>query len=414
MPSLLRTHIRKYLKRNGSKSKLEEQIQEKSSLKTNKFIYLLMAGHGATDINQGAFPALLPFLVRQHSLSFSAAGGLALALTGVSSIIQPLWGYFADKIRNPQTINLGIILACLGFLALRIATSYPVMLTCVLICGIGVAIFHPEGARMVNCIAKANKGTAMGIFIFGGTFGFSAGSVLIALAVPAFGLNGLFFLIIPGAIVVTLFIYNKRQLQTFSDVEYTTRTDKTAVKLKNNWKGFSILIFVLSLNSIVNYGLIIFIPLFWVNVVGQSEAVAGIAVGVLSALGAISTYLGGKFSDKVGFRNMIIIGSMLYAPAVVFASMSISTLLAAIAIIPLGFTINLSRSSAVSLGQKYLPNNVGLSSGVTLGLIISFGGIAAPFLGLIGDNHGLVAAMMTLAAISCAVALLSFLIPKEK
>jgi len=373
-----------------------------------------MAGHGATDINQGAFPALLPFLVRYHSLSFSAAGGLALALAGVSSIIQPLWGYFADKVRNPQTINLGIILACLGFFALRFATSYPVLLTCVLICGIGVAIFHPEGARMVNCVAKENKGTAMGIFIFGGTIGFSAGSVLTALAVPAFGLNGLLILMVPGVIVATLFRYNKKPLQAFSDLEYTTRTDKTAVKQKNNWKRFFMLTFILSLMSIVNYGLIIFIPLFWVNVIGQSETVAGITVGVLTALGSLSTYMGGKFSDKVGFRNMIIIGSMLYAPSVIFASIATSAFLAAIAIIPLGLTINLARSSVVSLGQKYLPNNVGLSSGVTLGLIISFGGLAAPFLGLIGDNHGLVAAMMTLAAISCAVALLSLLIPKEK
>ena len=391
-----------------------DQNQDNSYLKIRKYIFLLMAGHGATDINQGAFPALLPFLVRQHSLSFSAAGGLALALTGVSSIIQPLWGFFADKIRNPQTINLGIILACLGFLALRIATSYPVMLISVFVCGIGIAIFHPEGARMVNCIAKESKGTAMGVFILGGTIGFSAGSVLIALAVPVFGLNGLFLLSIPGLLVVTLFRYNKKQLQAFSDLEYTTRTDESAVKLKSNWKGFFILTFILSLNSIVNYGLIIFIPLFWVNVVGQTEAIAAIAVGVLSALGGVSTYLGGKFSDKVGFRNMIIIGSMLYAPTVIFASISTSTFLAAIALIPLGLTINLGRSATVSLGQKYLPNNVGLSSGVTLGFIISFGGFAAPFLGLIGDHHGLVAAMMTLAAISCAAALFSLLIPKEK
>jgi len=373
-----------------------------------------MAGHGATDINQGAFPALLPFLVRQHGLSFSAAGGLALALTGVSSIVQPLWGYFADKIRNPQTINLGIALACLGFIALRIAMSYPVMLACVLISGIGVAIFHPEGARMVNCVATTNKGTAMGVFLLGGTIGFSAGSVLVAIAVSAFGLNGLFFLLIPCALVVALFRYYKKPLQTFSDLEYATRTDKTAVKLKSNWKGFFILTFILSLNSIVNYGLIIFIPLFWVNVIGQSEAVAGVGIGVLTAIGSVSTYFGGKLSDKIGFRNMIILGSMLYAPAVVFTSLAKTTILAAIAIIPLGLTINLSRSSAVALGQKYLPNNVGLSSGVTLGLIISFGGLAAPFLGLIGDNHGLAAAMMTLAAISCTVAFLSLLIPREK
>ena len=393
---------------------MDEQIQENSPKKINPFVFLLMTSHAATDANQGALPAVLPFLVRQHGLSFTAAGGLMLALTGVSSIIQPLWGYFSDKVRNPQVMSFGIVLACLGFAMLGIATSYPVMFICILLSGIGIAIFHPEGARMVNCIAQANKGTSMGLFIFGGTAGFSSGAMLVALFVPIFGLRGLFFLLIPGAIVVALLRYHKTTLKAFSDLEYEARTNKNAEAAKNNWKGFFALIFIISLISVINYGLTTFIPLFWVNVVGQSEAVAGIGIGVLAAIGSISTFLGGKLSDKVGFRNMIVLGSMLYAPSVIFVSNATSTILAAIAIIPLGLTINLSRSSAVSLGQKFLPNNVGLSSGITLGLIISFGGLTSPFLGAIGDRYGLQVVFLILAITSCIVALLSWLIPNEK
>jgi FSR family fosmidomycin resistance protein-like MFS transporter len=203
-------------------------------------------------------------------------------------------------------------------------------------------------------------------------------------------------------------------LQDFSDFEHTSRIEKTAEMRKSNIKGFVILSILLSLGSIINYGLLAFIPLFWVNIVGQSEAVAGMVVGFLTAIGAFSTYLGGKLSDSFGFRNIIILGFMLYSPSIWFASIARSAVLAAIAIIPLGLTINLSRSPGVALGQKYLPNNVGLSSGITLGATISFGGLASPFLGLIGDRYGLITVVIVMAVLSSVTALLSLLIPKEK
>jgi FSR family fosmidomycin resistance protein-like MFS transporter len=49
------------------------------------------------------------------------------------------------------------------------------------------------------------------------------------------------------------------------------------------------------------------------------------------------------------------------------------------------------------LGQEYLPNRVGLASGVTMGLAFSFGGILMPALGWVADHHGLQAAIYLVA-----------------
>ena len=393
---------------------MTDKKQDNSYLKVRKYIFLIMAGHTATDINQGALPATLPFLVRQYGLSYSAAGGLMLALTGVSSIIQPLLGYLSDKIGNPQVMSIGVIFAGLGFSALGLATSYPIMFICVLICGIGVALFHPEGGRMANCIAQTSKGTAMGTFVLGGSIGFTAGAVLIALIVPLLGLRGLLLFIIPGVIVVILLVYNRKTLKTFSDVEYKKRTDEFAEKKENNWRGFILLAIIILLESVANYGLMTFIPLFWVNVIGQSETAAGIALGVMLAIGAVSTYVGGKLSDKIGFRTMIILGSFIYAPAILFAGLSTNVITASIAILLVGATLNLIRSPAVALGQRYLPNHVGMATGITLGLAVSFGGIASPILGAIGDRHGLATVILVLAALAGTIAFLSLLIQREQ
>jgi FSR family fosmidomycin resistance protein-like MFS transporter len=56
---------------------------------TNRQIGLLSVGHLVTDINQGALPAMLPFFIAAHDLSYTAAAGIVFAANMTSSIVQP-------------------------------------------------------------------------------------------------------------------------------------------------------------------------------------------------------------------------------------------------------------------------------------------------------------------------------------
>lgn len=378
-----------------------------------KYILLLMAGHIVTDINQGALPAVLPFLVLQHGLSFAAAGGLMLALTSVSSVIQPFLGHLSDKMGNPQIMSLGILIAGGGFAALGVVASYPVMFLCVLISGVGVALFHPEGGRMVNCVAKTGKGEAMGTFSLGGNIGFTIGPLLVAALVPILGIRGLLFFLVPPAAMALRLQYYKKDLKAFSDKEYEERNCDDSCGRQDDWKGFFILSVIILADSIVDYGLVAFIPLFWVNILSQSEAMSSVMLAVMTALGATSTYIGGRMADRFGFRKIIIFGSFLSVPMILLVGLSTNVIPAIIAVLLLGLTSDLIQSPSVALGQNYLPNHVGLASGITLGLAVSVGGIASPVLGWIGDQHGLAVVIMTLAAVGGLIALFSLFIPKE-
>ena len=53
----------------------------------------------------------------------------------------------------------------------------------------------------------------------------------------------------------------------------------------------------------------------------------------------------------------------------------------------------------VTLGQDYLPRHVGTASGVTLGLAVSVGGLAAPVIGALADGIGLQYALLPLIAL---------------
>ena len=63
------------------------------------------------------------------------------------------------------------------------------------------------------------------------------------------------------------------------------------------------------------------------------------------------------------------------------------------------------------LGQEYLPNRVGLASGVTLGLAVSVGGMCAPLLGRLGDRYGMGLVVAILLGMLVLAAAQTFALP---
>ena len=112
-------------------------------------------GHLCTDIAQGCVPALLPFLILRDHMSLAAAAALVLAATISSSVIQPLFG-----------TPLGPAVAAVADAARarpgrprdragRIRAELRTLFASILLSGIGVAAFHPEGSRFANYVSGA-------------------------------------------------------------------------------------------------------------------------------------------------------------------------------------------------------------------------------------------------------------------
>src|SRR3954466_8217013 len=150
----------------------------------------LACGHAAADLCQGSIPALIPFLIAQRGYSFSAAGTLLLVVTVGSSIIQPLFGALSDRLQLWWLIPVGVALWAIGLAGAGLTHTF--WLTCVLVGlgGLGVAAFHPEGARYANYASGSRRGAGMSFFSVGGNAGFALGPILITPAVLAFGLSG--------------------------------------------------------------------------------------------------------------------------------------------------------------------------------------------------------------------------------
>jgi FSR family fosmidomycin resistance protein-like MFS transporter len=88
--------------------------------------------------------------------------------------------------------------------------------------------------------------------------------------------------------------------------------------------------------------------------------------------------------------------------------------MATVLLVPIGLALFAIYSPMVVMGQKYLPNRIGLASGVTLGVAVAIGGVASPLFGWIADHHGIRAALMGVVFLPVLAAGLTLTLPDPK
>src|SRR5260221_12359116 len=150
-------------------------------------IGLLTAGHWMIDLTQGAVAALMPFFVARHPLDYAAASAIVLASSLASTIVQPIFGFYADRVSAPWLLPASLLAAMGGVVAAALAPSYALVLVAVAVSGLGVAAYHPEAARLVNYAAGTRLTTGMSYFAVGGGIGFAGAPLLIAAALNLAG-----------------------------------------------------------------------------------------------------------------------------------------------------------------------------------------------------------------------------------
>jgi FSR family fosmidomycin resistance protein-like MFS transporter len=377
-------------------------------------IGLVTLGHIATDLNQGAIPVLLPFFIAEHNLTYAVAATIVFTTTMVSTISQPIFGWLTDRLSKPWLIPVGVLLAGLGLSAVGIVPSYSAGLVVIGLSGLGVAAFHPEGARLANLLGGERKAFAMSIFAIGGQIGFAIGPLIASFALLTWGLKGTASFAIPAISVAALLAFalpgfSKRHASTESGPGVRTKSLGT-----DAWGAFMCLSATVLFRSVIFYGLNTFLPLFWINVLHQSKTAGASALTVLFASGVAGNLIGGRMADRFGYRVAVLVEFALLTVFLPFLVLTDSALWAMLLLVPIGLVLFASVSPMVVLGQSYLPNRVGLASGVTLGLALSFGGMVTPLLGWIADNHGLKAAMSVVVSLPIVCVLLALTLPAPK
>jgi FSR family fosmidomycin resistance protein-like MFS transporter len=371
---------------------------------------VLSGGHMFTDIAQGSVPALLPFLISRDHLSYAAASALVLAATISSSVIQPLFGWVSDRLSLPWLMLLGPALGGLGVALAGLAPSYGFTFAAVVVSGLGVAAFHPEGSRFANYVSGARRASGMSLFSVGGNVGFALGPVLVTPLLLVFGLHGTVFVVIPTWLMSAVLVRELPRLKTF-------RKDLVGGRVQSGdqheaWRPFVLLAGVIALRSFVYFGMVTFIPLYYVHVLHSGKALGNGALTAMLLGGAAGTLAGGPLADRFG-RRTVLIGSMCLIPPLVVAFLLSGPVLALVFAALAGAVTIATFAVTIVMGQEYLPGRLGIAAGVTIGLSIGLGGVGAPLLGVLGDAAGLRAVFEAVAVLPLAALALTLALPRQ-
>ena len=366
---------------------------------------LLSGGHLATDLASGTLPALLPFFKERFDLSYTLAALLILASTFASSIIQPFFGHWADRYRLEWMLPAGITVAGLGIGLGTAMPSYWLLLLFVVISGFGVAAFHPEASRCASFASGPRRASGMSLFQVGGNIGFGLGPIVAVPLVSWLGIRGGLLIAVPTTVVGLILL---RQLPRLAGLARTFHA-QTVHEGENNPRALALLLTVITLRGALTFGLITFVPLYVVGL-GHSKSYGSHLLALMLLVGGAGTLFTGPLADRVG-RRPVLIGSTLLGGLFTVLFIQIDGPLGAIGLAGVGLCTIATYAVQTLMCQEYMPQNLGMASGLAIGLSSGLAGVAAVVLGAVADSINLKTALWLLVAAPVVAFLLALKLP---
>ena len=358
-------------------------------MKTNKkALAILSAGHLVTDINQGALPALLSYFKEALNLSYTMSGVILLSANLTSSIIQPVFGHLSDRRPIKWFLPFSPLIACLGMSITGLISSYSLLIICVIVSGIGIASFHPDGFKTAYFFTGEKKATGMSIFAVGGNLGIAVGPILALILVTSLGLKGTLSLIAPGILITIVLLFNMSMLTAPVEFAYKEGKDRVKTPLSKNQKiAFLLLISIATVRSWTQMGLITYIPFYYINYLKGNPLYAGKLVSTFLLSGVLGALVGAPLADRWGHKKFLLMTLILSIPLLLLFYYS-SGLMAFVILGFAGLVLLSTFALTTVMAQVLLPQHLGIASGMMVGFTISAGGIGVTLLGAIADHWG--------------------------
>ena len=349
-------------------------------------VLLISFAHFTHDIFSALLAPILPLLIERLGISLTQASFLDIARK-IPSLFNPFLGLIAQRRDAKYFVILTPSITAVSMGLLSLTSSYAVALFLLFIAGLSAAFFHIPSPTIIKEFSGNQSGRGMSYFMVGGESARTVGPILAAGVISLWGLDGIWKLT-PIGILSSLFLYYK--LKDYKTTFNAKKLEKGEIKnvIDKVKKFFTILTLFILFNYTSKYAISLYLPLFLTHN-GFSIEKASIAFGVLQAFGILGAFFAGRFSDKIGRVNMLIISSIgsglflilfllffkkflwiLLAPLGFFLFTSSPVLLA--------FVHDLKTDKPTFINSIYMGINFGVSS-VIVYLVGLFGGIIGLF-----------------------------------
>jgi len=381
-----------------------------------KIILILSLSHLSIDVTGSALPAMMPFLRNTLHLSYTAVGAVIMVSNMTSSIIQPLFGYLSDKMEMKWLLPVSVILTYLGFSLLGLSSSFVVLLILVIINGLGIAVYHPEGTKIMHYFSGLRMATGMSFFQVGGNLGMALGPLFITSAIAWADLSGTLLYLLLGIPMLGILLLFSRKLTLPVKKEKgdlrEKQGDSPPAGEKRGWGSISLLVFAVSIRSWAHMGLITFVPFYYIHILKGDAITAGRLVFVFLMGGVAGTLIGAAIADRIGHKFYFCLSMILSVP-LLFLFLEAGGIWVFIILFLVGLLLISSFSVTIVMGQRILRNRLGMASGLTVGFVIGMGGVGAGLLGIVADSWGVMTVLKLIVYMPALGFIPALLIPYQ-
>ncbi len=364
--------------------------------------------HFINDIYTGFLNPIMPFVAEQVKISMPVATIILSCSHIFSSLLQPVFGFFADSMKKRALIFWGLIFTSI-FISIAPAVNHILpMILCIIFGSLGSSLFHPQSLGLISKFSTSDVVRNMGIFIACGTLGFSMGPLFSSAIAQYFGLDkmpclaiiGIFWALIMFAMVPKFSISASKQHFQFNH----------ALKEILSNRQLNILNLIAMLKSLMQTSCSILLPFLWKSE-GYSQFQIGLALFGFIFLGGIASLLSPKLEKKIGTANVFYFSMITTFPLMILFMLTYKTLpvVSFIIFAIMGFVTMFATPITMSMAQKVLPQYKSIIGGFINGFSWGIVAMAMSAIGFIAEAISIVPVLVFISAIPASC---SFLVKK--
>ncbi|MCR5261291.1 MAG: MFS transporter [Candidatus Gastranaerophilales bacterium] len=362
----------------------------------------LSGAHFINDVYTGVLNPIMPFVAEQIRISMPVATIILSCSHIFASLLQPFFGFFADKMRKRALIFWGLIFTSCFITLAPSAKSVLPMVIFIILGSLGSSLLHPQALGLVPKFSVSKVEKNMGIFIASGALGFSFGPLVSSAIAQYLGLDRMFVMSALGVFWAMLMF---AMVPKFSNIPAEPKTFHLFQAFRDilSNRKLNILNIIALLKSLMTTSCSILLPFLWKSM-GYSKVTIGVALFVFLFLGGIASLISPKIEQKIGTANVFYLSMITTCPLMLLFMLTYKTMpMVSFVIFGLiGFFTMFAMPVTMSMAQRVLPQYKSIIGGFINGFSWGVVAIAMTIIGFVAQATS-IAAVLTIISFIPAI-----------
>lgn len=353
-----------------------------------RVLYFASFSHTITHAMTLTLAPLLPLIRSDWGLTNTETASFAFISFLMYGAMALPSGLISDRIGSLKVIRIGLLIFLVSIAGIYLSNGPITLWISLLLLGIGAGAYHPAGLSLVSRLYQKDMGKAMGFNGLLGNLG-EASSPLIAAAVGVYIGWKYPYLLWCLPIILLLFMgfsIKDSKIKDYLKEEIEIKYSYIKETRKLVSKDFLLYILILLFRGLFYTGTVLLLTTFAKDILSIKVLIGGLVTTILIVSGMPGQILGGKISDKLGYKKPLLIFTAFCSISIALIANTSSSIIFIIFSILMGFSYFAAQPAQNMLTASMGSTKIrGLLYGFSSLCIFGFGSFAVSVGGYIAD-----------------------------